>query len=134
MELLASLRKHEWRGRQAFVAWIRKVADCEVRDIARFHGRGRRRVGAETGTGPLAQLSGGGTGGETRAARRQKLGELEQAIAALKPEYAGAVLLAAQGYSHGEIGEILGCTAEAARKLVARGRAKLALSGAGSRT
>ena len=49
---------------------------------------------------------------------------LEQ-IGDLKSEYGSALLLHYAGYAHGEVGEILGCSAEAARKLVARARAKL---------
>ena len=43
----------------------------------------------------------------------------------LKPEDGAALMRHHMGFPLGQIGEMLGCTPEAARKLVARARAKL---------
>ena len=56
---------------------------------------------------------------------RRRMVELMGNISELKEEYGAALILNYQGYSHQQIGDVLGCSAEAARKLVSRARAKL---------
>jgi RNA polymerase sigma factor (sigma-70 family) len=125
IRVLREIPKHEWQNSGALAAWIRRLADAEVIDVHRYHKAQKRDRGAEdelvTGEQPARQTR----GPETRMDQQAKVDALEAALDKIKPEYANAVRLNALGYSHPEIGAILGCTPEAARKLVARGLSKL---------
>jgi RNA polymerase sigma factor (sigma-70 family) len=124
LEVLLALPKQRWQGRQAFRAWIRKLAAAKVVDTHRYHRAQRRDRRKETGLDRAA-----GTGGrrspESAVDERRSVDELSQLLDEIKPEYAGAVMLHHLGYAHAEIGDMLDCSAEAARKLVSRGEAKL---------
>jgi len=125
IELLESLPKQEWRGQEAFVAWIRRVADCQVIDRQRFHRRAKRDRRAETSDERADQAPRHRRSMESQLDDSRRTHQLLEQIASLKSEYGAALLLHYQGYSHAQIGETLDCSAEAARKLVARARAKL---------
>ena len=124
IEVLLSLPGQEWRGRRAFLAWLRKIAAAEVIDRARYHGAARRErareVELEDGLGRATASP------ESWVDEQRRLAELEALLDELPVRQAQAVVLFTQGHSHAEIGEVLGCTPEAARKHVARGRAQLA--------
>ncbi len=127
LEVLRSLAGHEWRGRGAFVAWLRRIAADEVIDVARYHAAARRDPRRETElTDALARPT-AATSPEAWIDERRRLRDLEVMLDALPDAQAKAVVLFYQGHSHAEIGEVLGVSAEAARKHVARGRAKLAM-------
>ena len=125
VELLRSLPNQQWRGAAAFTAWVRKLAECQVIDAGRFHGRQKRDRRIETGADKADQRPRRGPSMESRIENRRRAEALMEGIASLKSEYGAALMLNYQGYSHQQIGELLGCTAEAARKLVSRARAKL---------
>jgi len=125
IKVLGELPKHEWRGRSAFANWIRKLADFEVVDAFRHHSAQKRDAGVEdhadaehAGPPPLRSI-------ESKFDDRHRLAGLLQQISKLQGDYGAALLMHHMGFTHAEIGEALGCTAEAARKLVSRGRIKL---------
>ena len=62
---------------------------------------------------------------ESKFDDQDRLTELLKNVQRLKSEYGAALMMHHMGFSHGEIGETLGCTTEAARKLVSRGRIQL---------
>ena len=128
IEILRSLPGQRWQGRQAFVAWIRKLADYELKDIHRYNRRQKRDRRAETNEDKIDLSRRQAQSMESRLDNRQQVETLMNSIESLKPEYGAALMLHYAGYAHAEIGQMLDCSAEAARKLVARARAKLVAS------
>ena len=123
MRILKDLPSHVWHGRKAFAAWICQLATRQVIDNARFHGARKRDPAAEI---PLDWHPGAsGRSPESRLDEGRRLLDLQKRLASMKPEYSAALLLHHMGFAHAEIGDLLGCTAEAARKLVCRARLKL---------
>ncbi|MEE8409994.1 MAG: sigma-70 family RNA polymerase sigma factor [Myxococcota bacterium] len=125
LEILLALPKQRWQGRQAFKAWMRKLAAAKVIDRHRYHRAKRRDRRMETGIEGADRADNLQRSPESKADDQRRLEQLSELLDAIKPEYAGAVMLHHLGYAHAEIGEMLECSAEAARKLVSRGEAKL---------
>lgn len=125
IRILAELGKHEWRGRGAFAAWIRRLAEVEVIDAYRHHSAQKRDAGAEQSGDEERLVAPMARSFESRFDDQHRLGELLAHVQRLKDEYGAALLMHHMGFSHAEIGETLDCTTEAARKLVSRGRIKL---------
>lgn len=129
VELLQSLSKQKWQGSAAFAAWIRKLAEYQVIDAQRFHRRQKRDRRAETSADKI-DFGAGLEHNRQRCAESlidetRRMAKLMASITELKSEYGAALVLQYQGYTHQQIGDLLGCSAEAARKLVSRARAKL---------
>ncbi len=124
LRVLTSLGKQQWRGRSAFLAWLKQLALGEVIDRVRYHAAARRAVAAEVELeeDAVAQAK---RSPESLMDEQARLHELERRLEALPDKQALAVMLFHQGHSHAEIGAVLGCSEEAARKQVARGRARL---------
>ncbi len=124
MEVLRSLRGQKWQGKRAFLGWLRRVAAGEVIDKARYHQAARRQSNKDLpiDEGRLPQVA---ASMESRIDEQRQLEQLERLLDELPDKQAQALVLFHQGHSHAEIGEVLEVSAEAARKLVARGRAKL---------
>jgi RNA polymerase sigma factor (sigma-70 family) len=125
VEVLRSLPKHAWQGRRAFVAWMRRLADAVAVDAARYHGAQRRDARLETPLPSAPTPAPPRASAESVMEQDRQLADLRALLERIKPEYAAAVQLHYMGYTHREIGEMLGCSAEAARKLVARAEARL---------
>lgn len=125
LEILLALPKQRWQGRQAFKAWMRKLAAAKVIDTHRYHRAQRRDRRVETGVDRADRGRPPQRSPESKADDQRRLEQLSELLNEIKPEYAGAVMLHHLGYAHAEIGEMLECSAEAARKLVSRGEAKL---------
>jgi len=124
LEVLSAMPRQHWQGRQAFRAWIRCMAEAKVIDAQRYHLAQKRDQRRETAQSH-ADAKAPSPSPESMIDEGRRLTRLSELIAELKPEYAGAVMLHHLGYTHAEIGELLGCTPEAARKLVSRAEAKL---------
>lgn len=125
IEILENLPRHKWQGRSAFVAWMRRLAEAVVIDAARYHHAQRRDPRVETPVSMPLPNAPSPHGPESMLDQQRELVQLEVLLEQLKPEYAAAVRLHHMGYSHSEVGDMLGCSAEAARKLVARAESKL---------
>ncbi len=126
LKVLTQLNKQDWQGSSAFAAWIKKLASNEVIDSMRHHRAQKRDIGAEeqsdrTIADPHQQAS-----PESVYDRRNAAADLIGEIQSLPPDQATAVLMSHWGFSHAEIGETIGCSGEAARKIVSRARIKLA--------
>ena len=124
IKVLGALEDHEWRGRPAFAAWVRKLARAEVVDTHRHHAAAKRGA-PELGGSEVDRLANLEASPESRVDVQARLGRLRADLDRLKPEYRSALMLHHMGYAHAQIGEILGCSQEAARKLVTRARTKL---------
>jgi RNA polymerase sigma factor (sigma-70 family) len=125
MRVLTGIAKHEWRGRSAFTLWVKTLSAAEVVDAYRRHRAQKRDVAADTGESKV---------GEDPRLRRSMESLVEDSIEVrkllddlgeLKSEYAAALLMHHLGFSHAEVGDSLDCSADAARKLVARARTTL---------
>lgn len=125
LKVLTELPKHEWRGRSAFVAWVKKLARHKVSDAYRHHSARKRDAGAETRAERADAPRAGARSAESRFDDHQRVDKLLAQVQKLKPEYGAALMMHHLGFSMAQIGEALDCSAEAARKLVARARAKL---------
>ncbi len=124
IKILAALDSAEFRGRPAFAAWIRRLAQAEVVDHHRHHAA-QKRAAPEIGGSEIDRIADQRRSPESRYDDAQRVDKLLTKIEELKPEYRTALLLHHMGYSHKEIGDTLGCTPEAARKLITRARTKL---------
>jgi len=125
IRILEKLPQAQWQGRKAFVAWVKMLAQTRAADLRKFHGAQKRNVRVDTAQsrGDIAPAK---RSPESAIDQQGRLAALGDELDRLKPEYASAVRFFHMGYTHAEIGEMLGCTPEAARKLVARGHAQLA--------
>jgi RNA polymerase sigma factor (sigma-70 family) len=137
-ELLSAAASFEDRGEASFQRWVQAAAEHKLQNRAR-HWRAQRRAGDHR---PIAGGERGGAASDDDpglepaapssarpsqdAMLREEAARLERAFRALTPEYR-AVLKRSQvdGASHAEIGQELGRTPEAVRKLVARALARL---------
>ena len=124
IKILAALDAHDFRGRPAFAAWIRRLAQAEVVDRHRHHAA-QKRAAPELGGSVIDRVAEEKRSPESRYDDQQRFDKLLLEIEELKPEYRTALLLHHMGYSHKEIGDTLGCTPEAARTLITRARTKL---------
>lgn len=135
IRLLQGLPRLAWQGSTALAAWVRCLADGQVVDAHRHHQAARRRFDAgspvERMDAPMLADGRRVSSAESRVDRNRKLAELNDLLAEMKDEYATALMLRGAGYSHAEVGELLGCTAEAARKLESRARAVMVRKKAG---
>ncbi len=125
LEVLRNIPRQHWQGRMAFRSWLRHMAEAKVIDAQRFHLAQKRDQRRETAQSHMDDVRPRGRSPESMIDQDRRMHQLVAWLDELKPEYAGAVMLHHLGYAHAEIGEMLGCTAEAARKLVSRGEAKL---------
>ena len=125
IRLMRSLDKHQWRGRKAFQQWLRLLARGEIVDQIREVQALKR--GGDTPHTPLFEDAVGSAraGLETQADQAKRLAWLQAKLDALPFNYAQAIILSTLGHTYSEIGVLLGVSAEAARKLVSRGKAKL---------
>ena len=125
IRLMRSLSKHEWRGRKAFQQWLRLLARGEIVDQLREVQALKR--GGNAPHSPLTEemVSAERPGLETQAEQARQLAWLQSKLDALPFNHAQAIILSVVGHSYPEIGDMLGVSAEAARKLVTRGKKKL---------
>jgi RNA polymerase sigma-70 factor (ECF subfamily) len=125
LEVLLALPKQRWQGRRAFKAWLHKLAAATIVDAQRYHLAKRRDQRVETGMDRADKDPRRSKSPESVVDDQRRLETLAELLDRLDARYAGAVMLHHIGYTYAEIGDLLGCTAEAARKLVSRGEAKL---------
>jgi len=125
LNVLTGLARHEWRGASAFAAWVRELARNEVIDRVRRGTAARRDARAEIELPSQELPAAAPRSMESIADGARGAQALLRDLEKLKPEYGAALLMHHWGFSHAEIGEALGCTEEAARKLVSRGRTRL---------
>lgn len=124
LRVLAGLDGHEWRGKSAFAAWIKRIASSQVVDAYRHHAAGKRDA-PEVGMTILEAIEAPNRSPESRLDGQRAFEELMAQVEALDPKYGAALVLHHLGFSHEEVGDVLDCSPEAARKLVARARTKL---------
>jgi RNA polymerase sigma factor (sigma-70 family) len=127
IHLLAELRKHSWKNEDSFFAWVKQVSHAKLIDAHRRSRAAKRDVSRETRFDSEDDLPRkGGDGVETTVDKIRLREELEGFLAQLKENYAMALRMEVEGFTHAEIAKELGLPSEdAARKLLKRARAKL---------
>ncbi len=124
LRLLQGLGGHNFRGVSAFAAWVRKLTDHLVLDLHRRQHAQKRDAAADTRIS-AHDIELQSRSPESRLDEVAAADALLAELARLKPEYGAALMLHHFGFSMAEIGETLGCSTEAARKLVSRARLRL---------
>lgn len=121
------------RGSEGFWHWLRRTAEHKLKSRGRFWARLRRNAARETAADPddsaplLTARAGAGDSPSGVASAREELQRLEQAFAALPPDWREVVVLVRlQGLSHAAAARRLGRTESATRTMLSRALARLA--------
>jgi RNA polymerase sigma-70 factor (ECF subfamily) len=128
---LQGLGNFTYKNEGDFIRWLSKIAQNTFLDNVDKLYADKRDIRKEVPFGSSGQTTGGRVFGipvplETTTpsvimSKREDLAKLEKAIDALKPEYREVIVLTKiEGLSYEEIGQRLGKSSEAVRKLVAR--------------
>lgn len=125
IRLLRQIPTHEWRGHGAFRQWVRRLADSVVIDALRHEHAQRRDSRAQESLDAEAAPAPTGPSMESQVHARRLAALFELLVKDLPPDDSAAVLLARDGYTQAEIGELLACSEEAARKRVKRAMGRL---------
>lgn len=123
--ILGSLSHQKWQGQQAFLGWLRHIIRGAVVDSNRYFSAKKRAAVLETQEDRLQFVQVSVPRMESAVDRQRDLEELRELLTRLPEKQAQAIVLFHKGHSHAEIGRLLNCSAEAARKLLSRGRAKI---------
>jgi RNA polymerase sigma factor (sigma-70 family) len=126
MEVLRALPKQDFGDRASFLAWLRSVATHRLIDISRYHFAKCRKGDVATASVNELPAPALPRSPESALDHQRRLTTLEELLDQLPAKQAEAVVLFHQGHDYQEIGAALGCSAEAARKQVARGTAECA--------
>lgn len=127
-EALRSLGDFDRGDDGAFARWLCRIAENRIRDLADRHGAAKRRPpgGVRPVTEVLDRVRASGTGPVTCAARAEKRACLERAVGALGDEERQAILLRYfQDRTVEEMGEVMGKSPSAVRRLLGRAIARL---------
>jgi RNA polymerase sigma-70 factor, ECF subfamily len=122
LEAHRSFARFEPRGEGAFLAWMYRVVDHRLSDLADHHGALKRRPPGERveGSRALERLRASSTGPVGACARHEVHGRLIEAIDALEPQAREAVLLR---FFHGrtldEVAQALETSERSIRRLLA---------------
>ncbi len=133
-EVLADMGEFEYRGDEAFRAWLFAQATRKILDRNRYLHRERRDIAREQPAAPsedeagsLLQAYATMCTPSRQVAAREELQRIEAAVGSLPEAQRDAVTLSRlMGLGYPEIATIMGCTESAVRGLVARGLAALA--------
>ena len=100
-----------FRQGSAFSTWLYRIAVNTALTWLRKRGRERSRVPFDEGLAVPGQ-AGGPTGSpESRSARNELRGRLDEAVASLPEHFRAAfALVAGEGFSHAEAARVLGCS------------------------
>jgi len=120
------------QGRGSLMAWLCRIAENEIRDLAAYHGRARRdaarRVSLDDSEGRVGQLEARVRSQTSRLALSEDLTRLERALEALPSDHREVIVLRRlHELSFAEVAERMGRSADACRMLFARAMAALVL-------
>jgi len=131
LHALGGMEDFTYENEGDFVRWLSRIAENVLRDNwDRLHAE-KRDIRKEVSLGNGGRRSGGRLSGvpgpvatttpSVIMSRKEDLDKLEKAIDALKPEYKEVIVLTKiEGLGYQEIGDRLGKSSEAVRKLVSR--------------
>ncbi len=132
LKALARFEAFEGEDRGSLMAWLARIAENEIRDLADYHGRQRRdaarRVSLEA-TPQAAFLADRVRSQTSVIARDEQLERLEQSIESLLPDQREVVLQRAiEERSFTEIAKRMGRSPDACRMLFVRAMTSLTLA------
>jgi RNA polymerase sigma-70 factor (ECF subfamily) len=136
---LQGLGSFTYKNEGDFVRWLSKIAENELRGSLRKLHAGKRDIRKAIRFDDDRPATGGGYAGMAEPvdattpsvimSKRDELARLEKAIDELKPKYRKVIVLTKiNGLSYNEMGERLGKSDDAVRKLVSRAMAELAVA------
>jgi RNA polymerase sigma-70 factor (ECF subfamily) len=119
-------------GGASLMAWLARIAQNEIRDLAAFHGRQRRELGRTADVGgaqELDRLAADVRSQTSRIALDERSARLVAALEALSEEHREVILLRQlEELPFAEIARRTGRSPDACRMLLARAMAALTLS------
>jgi RNA polymerase sigma-70 factor (ECF subfamily) len=123
-------RLHELRGSEArsLMAWLARIAEREIHDLADYHHRARRDAAREHPLDDAAPLPALTRSALSRVILDEEAERLETALESLSPEHREVILLRKfEELSFAEIARRLGRSEDASRMLLARAMTALTL-------
>jgi len=114
---------------RAFVGWLMRIAENEIRDRADYHGRQRRDAGREEDVEAFGDIAARTRSALSRLILDQRAEQLEAAVETLSDAHREVILLRAfEELPFAEIGRRLGKSEDASRMLYARAMTALTLA------
>jgi len=132
--LKALLHIDGFRGdrRESLMAWLARIAENEIRDLAAFHGRHRRQADQTVelgGSQELDRMAADVRSETSRIALDERSERVLAALEPLAPEHREVILLRQfEELPYAEIGARMGRSPDACRMLLARAMAALTLA------
>ena len=132
VKAVAHLGEFAGRDRRSFMAWLARIAENAVRDLASYHGQQRRdaarRVSLESS--PEAALVAARVRSQTSlVAQGERLTQLERALESLSPEHREVIVLRAiEEREFTDVASRLQRSPDACRMLFARAMTALTLA------
>jgi RNA polymerase sigma-70 factor (ECF subfamily) len=132
LKALTRFADFEGGERGSLMAWLARIAENEIRDLADFHGRQRRDAACRVSfdeNPEVARLSARVRSQTSRIALGEDLAQLEGALRTLTSEHREAILLRSlEELSFAEMAERLGRSPDACRMLYARAMTALTIA------
>ena len=128
LAVVASSPDFQGEDETAFVRWVTRILENNVRDAARYHQAARRDRRRETSDQELALLGlrSRGAGPETQAILSEELLQVSRALQRLPDDYRKIILFRlTRGGTHEDAARAMGRSNGATRVLLARARAAL---------
>ena len=114
---------------RAFVGWLMRIAENEIRDRADYHGRQRRDAGREEDVESYGEIAARTRSALSRLILDERAEQLEAAVETLSDAHREVILLRAfEELPFAEIGRRLGKSEDASRMLYARAMTALTLA------
>jgi RNA polymerase sigma-70 factor (ECF subfamily) len=130
LDRLPELRASETRS---LMAWLARIAEREINDLADYHHRGRRDAARELPLDDEAPLPAASRSALSRVILDEEARRLEAAIESLSPDHREVILLRKfEERSFAEIAARLGRSEDACRMLLARAMTALTLALSGT--
>lgn len=130
LDVVKSVGRFEGDDEEAFVAWVARIMENNIRDKGKYF-QARKRREPEGSTLPLNEADEVKTPGPTpsvEAVRAEDLVLVSKALEGLADDYRQVIILRmVEGRSHKEVGDLLGRSEAATRMLLSRARAALAM-------
>lgn len=130
LDVVRSVDRFEGDDEEAFVAWVARIMENNIRDKGKYFQARKRRDG-DAPTVPLDDndtLRASLPTPSAQAVRAEDLVLVSRAMEHLEDDYRDVILLRmVEGKSHKEIGDALGRSEAATRMLLSRARAALSL-------
>lgn len=130
LDVVRSVDKFEGDDEDAFVAWVARIMENNIRDKGKYFQARKRREpeGPTLSLNEADKMKLPGPTPSAEAVRAEDLLLVSRALDGLAEDYRKVIILRmVEGQSHKEIGDALGRTEAATRMLLSRARASLAI-------